>query len=395
MYLDILWLVSFWSAVAILFYTYIGFPLLLAIRAFLFPRPITPGKETPKVSILIAAHNEAANIRGKLDNVYAQDYPKDRMEVVVASDGSDDETEQLVAEYPGHNLRLLELPRRGKNAALNSAAAVATGEIFVFTDADTTMPRSALRRLVAPFSAKQVGGVGGDFQYEKAGREVNGERTYWGFDRWLKWIQSLGGSMTSATGQIYAMRRELFRPIPPGVTDDFYESVQVVAAHKRLLFEPNAHGTGPITSSDHVEFFRKVRNITNGLSAVYIMRRLLNPFRYGFFALQLFSHKVLRRLMVFPLMVLLISSLLLWSHGSLYRWAAIAQVAFYASGWLYLLCPIRWTHARKLLSLAFFFQLVNAATLVSVWKLLNRRQQDIWMPHREPKTKSRVMEFPR
>src|SRR6185436_1255073 len=131
-----------------------------------------------------------------------------------------------------------------------------------------------------------------------------------------------------------------------------------------LIFEPSALAFGPITNAVQIEFHRKVRNIANGLNGVKEMKQLLNPFEYGFYSLQLFSHKVLRRLMIFPLIGLLISSFLLWTYSPFYKWMAILQTAFYAAGWLYFFIPSEWGKVRKVFSLAFFFQVVNAAAVV-------------------------------
>jgi cellulose synthase/poly-beta-1,6-N-acetylglucosamine synthase-like glycosyltransferase len=375
-------LLLFWGSVAIIIYTYFGFSLLLAFRAIFRKRPVLKGSDTPSVSVIIAAHNEAGMITQKLDNVFSLDYPRENLEVIVASDGSVDETNNLVAGYGAPQLRLLVLPRLGKNHALNAGVAQAQGEILVFTDADTIMAPDALRKLVAPFSDPKVGGVGGDYRYTTNVIEGEGERTYWNYERFLKILQSAAGSMTSATGQIYAIRRGLYNLIPSGVTDDFFESSQVAAAHKRLIFEPQALAYGPVADSAEAEFRRKVRSITTGLRGVWKMRVLLNPFQYGFYSIQLLSHKVLRRLLNIPIILLFVTAPLLWHQGWFYQFATVGQFAFHAAGLMGFL--LRHTRAGqiKLLMLPFYFQLVYAATSVAVYKLVTNQQRDIWAPHR-------------
>ncbi|PWT91790.1 MAG: hypothetical protein C5B54_04630 [Acidobacteria bacterium] len=375
--------VIFWISVGFVFYSFVGFPILLALRALFFRKPVKRGATTPTISVIIAAHNEGAIIRKKLDNVFALKYPRHFLEVVVASDGSEDETEHQVRQYPSTQIKLLALPRRGKNYALSAAVEKATGEILVFTDADTMMAANSLQYLIAPFSDRDVGAVGGDYRYEKNGMEVEGERTYWSYDRWIKLIQTAAGSMTSATGQIYALRRKLFAEIPFGVTDDCFESIQAPAHKKRLIFEPEAIAYGPITDSAQIEFHRKVRNVANGLSSVWKMKRLLNPFRYGFYSLQLFSHKVLRRLVAFPLFAMFVCSLILWPHGFIYQSIALAQIFVYGLGLTYPLAARTGSKLlKKIVALPFFFELVNAAAVVAIAKLLFRKQQDIWRPYR-------------
>jgi cellulose synthase/poly-beta-1,6-N-acetylglucosamine synthase-like glycosyltransferase len=332
--------------------------------------------------MIIAAYNEGAVIAKKLDNTFALNYPREQMEVVVASDGSDDGTNDLVAGYGAPEVRLLALPRQGKNRTLNDAVAAATGDILVFSDADSMLAPDALRHLVAPFADPEVGGVGGDFHYASDRGEGEGERTYWSFDRTLKQLQSRAGSITSATGQIYAMRQSLFKPLPLGVTDDFFTSIQVPAAHRRLVFEPQALAYGPVAASSKAEFRRKVRVMTAGLRGVWMVRHVLNPFEYGFFAIQLWSHKVLRRLMVLPLIVLCASALVLWPFGWLYQLAAIGQLGLHGAGLLGFLLRKTRLGQSKVLSLPFFFDMVNAAAIVALVNLFRGERYDIWVPQR-------------
>ncbi len=372
----------FWGSFAILFYTYIGFPILLVLRGLIDPRPVRSGHETPTVSIIIAAYNEADVIIDKLDNTFALDYPRQHLEVIVASDGSDDGTEDLVAAYPASDVHLLPLPRRGKNAALNEAAAVARGDIFVFTDADSMLSPDALRHLIAPFSDETVGGVGGNFHYIAQREEGSGERTYWRFDRLLKDLQHRSGSITSATGQLYAIRGQLSSPIPPDVTDDFYISAQVHVRHQRLVFAKQARAYSTVADSADAEFQRKVRVMTGGLRSVWAMRQLLNPVRYGFYALQLWAHKVLRRAMIVPLTLMAIASFIRWDMGWVYPITLGGLLGIWGLGMLGLVLRHSTIGQKKLLSLPLFFLLVNAAFLVAVYHLAIGKRSDIWTSQR-------------
>lgn len=372
----------FWGALGTLAYGYLGFPLLAALRALAAPRPVRGDPAyRPTLSMIIAAHNEAATILAKLDNTMALDYPPELLEVVVASDGSDDGTEELVARYGAPNVRLLALPRGGKNRTLTVAAAVARGEVLVFSDADSTLEPQALLRLAAPFADPAVGGVGGDYRYLR-GDGARGERAYWSVDRALKGWQSRAGSMTSATGQLYALRRELFQPVPDGVTDDFFSSVQAPLSGRRLVFEPGAVATGPAAATDEAEFRRKVRVITAGLRGVWLARAGLNPRTHGLFALQLFSHKLLRRLNALPLLALSVAAPLLWRRGAFYRLTALGLWGVHGLGLLgFLLRGTRLGRSR-LLSLPLFFELVNLAVLVALAGLARGERHDTWVPER-------------
>lgn len=372
----------FWGAGCLIIYTYIGFPLILALRGLLRPKPFERGQETPLVSLVIVAYNEAPVILKKLDNACSLDYPLDRLEIIVASDGSNDGMNELVAAYGADQVRLLVLPRQGKNRSLNAAVATAQGEILVFSDADSMLAPDALRHLVAPFNDPDVGGVGGDYYYATNTDEGTGERAYWNADRVLKRLQSRAENMTSATGQIYAIRRSLFKPVPMSVTDDFYTSVQVVSAHRRLVFEPRAVARGPVAASSNAEFKRKVRVMTRGLNGVRLSSHLLNPFQYGFFAIQLLSHKVLRRLMAIPLFVLAATAPLLWARGRFYRIATLLQFGLHAAALVGFLARGTRIGKSKIFSLPFFFDMVNIASLVAATNVLRGKRQDVWVTQR-------------
>ena len=383
----------FWSAVALLAWTYALFPALLWLRAALFPRPFRCADATPRTSLVICAYNEAAGIAARLENALALDYPRDRLEIVVASDGSTDGTDDVVRGFVRRGVRLLALPRQGKIPALNTAVGASFGEVLVFSDANSSWEPGALRALLRPFADPAVGAVAGDQRYLRRGRRADGsdgERAYWDLDRWLKRWQSAAGSVTSATGAIHAIRRELFCPVPPGVTDDFWISTHSVARGRRLVFAEDAVAWEPAVPSSGLEFRRKVRVMTRGLHGVWLMRELCNPMRTGFYALQLFSHKVLRRLAIVPLAAIALATPWLWSTGPLMRAAALAQLGFYAAAGLGALLaarPERLARARRLgrlLALPAFFCMVNAAAGVAALNVARGRRIDSWEPQRGP-----------
>lgn len=183
--------------------------------------------------------------------------------------------------------------------------------------------------------------------------------------------------MTSATGQIYAIRRKLFQPVPPGVTDDAQITRGIIDAGQRLIFEPKAVARGPIADS-RGEFRRKVRVTTRGLNGVWQQRHLLNPLDYGWYALQLFSHKVLRRLMAIPLLLLALTTPILWPIHNGYRLAALGQLTFHslaAMGWLLQETAVG---RSKLLTFPFHFDMINAATIVGLTNLMRGQSYDVW-----------------
>ncbi|MBW3541420.1 MAG: glycosyltransferase family 2 protein [Planctomycetes bacterium] len=396
---------AFFICAVLIVYTYVLFPALVLLWSVVRRRRFVRGDEIPSVSLIIVGYNEAGAIGERIENALALEFPRDRLEVIVASDGSTDAMVQIARRFEPQGVRVLECPRRGKHAALNDAVDMASGEILAFSDAHSHFAPDALATLVRPFADPEVGCVAGNRVYMKRHRAAQprrtagqaatessaarpeagtaaGERLYWSFDRILKLAETFTGSAISASGAIYALRRTLFRPVPPGVTDDFITSTQVVAQGYRLVFEPTAVAFEIVDGSSRHEFARKVRVITRGLRGVLTMRRLLNPFRYGFYSLELLSHKVLRRLMVFPLCGLLASSALLWPAGTFYRAVAVAQLA----GWLIASMGLWLSKTRagrlRLLALPAYFLLVNAASFLAAVNVARGRSFVVWDPGR-------------
>lgn len=384
--------VLFWVLVGLIVYTYFLFPVLVVLRGRLWPRPYKSEEviPLPLISVIIAAYNEEKSIGEKLENILSLDYPMDRFEVVIASDGSTDSTDTVIQRYEGRGIRLLSLPRQGKAAALNAAVSASNGDILVFSDANSLYRADALRALVRPFADPAVGGVAGNQCYLKKGGKDSvavGEHSYWDFDRIMKQHESMAGSTISATGAIYAIRRLLFEPVVEGVTDDFVTSTGVIEQGSRLVFASDAVAYESAAGSSRIEFGRKVRVITRGLRAVFNVRgRLLNPLKYGFYAIQLFSHKVLRRLIVFPLLLLLFVTAFLLTTHPFYQYVMIGQLAFYFLAALGFVLDGTRLGRLKPFTIPFYFCLVNAAVLVATLKIVRGQQIKRWEPQREPKT---------
>lgn len=369
----------------VLFYTYFGFILILIIRGMIRSRPYKSGDVLTDVSVVIAAYNEAENIKDRIENLLASDYPQERMEILIVSDGSDDGTNEIVKQYTQSNIKLLELPRGGKATALNTAVPQATGEILVFSDANTEFAPDAIHQLVRPFADEQVGGVAGDQQYikERGTASNSGENLHWNLDRFLKKMESNSGNVISATGAIYAIRRKLYDPIPTGATDDFYISTSVIKQGYRLVFNENAIAYEYTASSNTKEYKRKVRIIIGGLYGVIANRELLNPAKYGFYALQLFTHKVLRRLMFIPFIVIFFSNLFLFQENWFYFVTMVAQVAFYGAAFVGLFLEQRNIRVLKLLSIPSYIVMTYVAAMMASWTVLQGQNMELWSTKRE------------
>jgi len=374
----------FWACIALLAYTYVGFGILAAAWGTIRRRHVQQQAITPTVSIIVAAYNERSVIAKKLANLMALDYPEERLEIIVASDGSDDGTVEIVREFVNDRVLLLALPRRGKIHALKDAVAQAQSEILIFSDANTFIDPNAICMLVRNFADAQVGGVCGNQMYRKnTGDDSSGqgENLYWTYDKWLKAKQTHTGSIVSADGAIYAIRHELFRvPESAAVTDDFAISTAVIEQGRRLVFEPDAIAYEESAGAAQREFERKVRLMTRGMRGVLLRRGLLNPFRYGFYSIVLFSHKVVRRLAPVVLITLLSSNLLLIGHSRVYALAAALELLFYLLAGVGFLVKSHPVGRNKLLSIPFFYCLANAAALVALSKVARGERIERWKP---------------
>lgn len=377
--------VAFWGSVAVIAQTYLVFPAVVVARARWRPRPHDAGPVRPSLTVVVAAHDEGGVIAAKVRSVLACDYPADRLEVVVASDGSTDDTVRE-ADVGDPRVRVLDLPRTGKAGALNAALAQTRSDVVVFTDANSAFAATTLTELVRPFADDAVGGVAGDQRYGAPeageGATAEGERRYWDLDRRLKAAESIGGNVIGATGALYAVRRELVDVVPDGVTDDFTTSTGVIARGRRLVFAPDAAVYEAVAGSADAEFRRKVRVMTRGLQAVRHRRELLDPRAHGFYAYQLVNHKVLRRLMAGPLTVLLLASAAGARRRPLARLALAGQLALYVPGGVGLAFPRSRLGRSRVAGLAGYFCLVNAAGAVAAWNVLTGRRIDRWTPDR-------------
>jgi GT2 family glycosyltransferase len=363
-------------------YIYAGYPALVAVRARMRPRPVHRAPVRPPVTVIIPAFNEAGVIEAKIWNTFALDYPADRLEILIVSDGSTDETEAIVRRYESPRLRLLVQARQGKAFALNRAARAAANEILVFTDANTELGRDALAHLVESFADPEVGGVAGNKRYRPAGADDGtgrGEGSYWRFDSWQKLCESRAGSVFAADGALYAVRRDLYVPIrDPAQADDMAISVQIVLQGHRLVFEPQAIAYEEAPGDRFREFGRKVRITNHSLRALLNLRRKL--WTSGFYSVQLLSHKFVRHLSPVLLLMLLLSSGLLARSSPLFQLALAGQLGLYGLGALGLLIGRGTARAGRFLVMPAYFCLVNAAALRGIVAVLQGRRLRVWTP---------------
>ena len=282
------------------FYTYLGYPLLLMILAAVRRRhpPVAPLTEWPRISIVLPAYNEEAVIRDTLENLLRLDYPADRRQILVVSDASTDRTDAIVGEYASRGVELLRLPhRRGKTGAENAALPVLRGEIIVNTDASVHVERGALKALIAHFADPTVGVASNrNVSVARAPQHPNyAESWYVGYEMWVRDLESRVAGIVGAAGCLYAVRAPIhMRLLPESLSRDFAAGLVARELGWRAVSVREAVCYVPRISSLRREYRRKVRTMTRGMETLYRERQLLNPVRYGLFSWTLASHKVCR-----------------------------------------------------------------------------------------------------
>jgi cellulose synthase/poly-beta-1,6-N-acetylglucosamine synthase-like glycosyltransferase len=376
----------FWILAAVLAYSYVGYGLLIiALSRLVRPRRVIPPDQPLDVTLLIAAHNEEAHIAGKIDNALRLEVGPHRLQVVVVSDGSADRTAEQVRSRASDRVRLIEIAEhRGKIAALNAALSQIRGDVVVFSDANSRIRDDALVQMLRHFGDPGVGGVCGhpEVAQLRAGLLGHAEDLYWRYDSALKEAESRLGGATSAQGTLYAIRRAVVTPLPDAVADDLVVSLRVVAQGCRLVFEPAAVAEEEVTDKVALEFNRRVRSTERGWRGLMIMRQLLNPVRFGIYALQLFSHKVLRRLTPFLLVLFFVCSMLMLDAGPLYLLIGLGQILLILWVALVLAVPAL-ARAVPGSPMILFLAISHAAMALGVCRYYRGHRSDRWTPVRE------------
>ena len=376
----------FWCAAGAMAYTYALYPALLFVLAWL--RPWAPDENSapaglPTVSLLVAAYNEAPVILRKLRNCEILDYPAAQLEILFGSDGSDDGTADILrsAGLLAH-MRLISFSeRRGKPAVLNDLVMAARGELLVFSDANSMFDANALRELVRPFAAAAVGGVCGELRLERPAAEHSAgaanESLYWRYETFIKRLEGRLGILAAANGAIYAIRRDLYRPLPVQrlTSDDLVIGARVLQQGRRMVFAPQAIAREEANSTIREELRRRVRVGEAGFNALAELWPLLLPQR-GSVAWMLWSHKILRWAVPGLLVLLLAASVALWRQAFYQAVLAMQLAAYLAALAGYVLEPH--TRLPGWLTFPYFFAGSNLATLLGLWRSLRRSGNRAW-----------------
>jgi cellulose synthase/poly-beta-1,6-N-acetylglucosamine synthase-like glycosyltransferase len=375
--------VIFWLSAAALFYTYAGYPLLLALVSTIRPRRVQRGEFESTISVIITAYNEERDLAAKLENTLALDYPSSLLEIIVASDCSSDRTDDIVKKYAPRGVHLhRQLRRLGKTAAQNAAVAQARGKIILFSDATSLYQPDVLKTLLPNFADPTVGCVAGRLIYvDPADSRVGrGARSYWSYETFLKKHESRACSLIGASGSLYAVRKTAYVPLYHEACSDFIIATKMVEQGLRAIYEPNAVCTELTNRRSDNELKMRVRIIAQTFTDLWRHVGMLNPFRSGFYAIQLFSHKVMRYLVPFFLMAIFVASGSLAS-SMFYRLLFSVQFAGYACAalaWLLDLAGMR----SRLLALPQYFVLANVASLIAMYKFFRGERFASWEPIR-------------
>jgi len=369
----------FWSALLIVAYTYVGYTALIPAIALFFRKPVAYGDIEPRVTFLITAYNEEKNIRAKLEQVLSLDYPHDSLEVMVASDGSTDRTDDIVREFGERGVILKRVEGRvGKTATQNEAVKVATGEVIIFSDATTVYEKDAIRKIVRNYGDPEVGAVSGRYEYvNPTGAPVGtGTILFWKYENFIKSMQTRIRTITGCCGCIYSVRRSAYVPLPPDIISDLVEPLKIIESGYRVVFEPEAVAYEETTEKPAEEFGMRVRVITRAMRGILYVKSLLNPFRYPFVSFQLISHKVLRWMIPFFLIALLVSNAFLLGYW-FYKLSLGLQLSFYLTALAGLVAD-RIGRKCRLFAIPLYFCVVNAASMVAFTKTLKGQKMVTW-----------------
>jgi biofilm PGA synthesis N-glycosyltransferase PgaC len=332
----------FWLSVAFFVYVYAGYPALLGVWAMLAPRRrsqapsrslrLLSGRDShlPGVSVIVAARNEAPRLPARIDNLLASDYPADLLQIIVASDGSSDDTAAVLAPY-ADRVELLLLPASGKASALNAAVDRARHPILVFADARQRFAPDAVSRLVRNFRQPEIGAVSGELMLAPSNSTIGaGMGVYWNYEKWLRRRESIVGSTLGVTGAIYAMRRELWQPLPPGtLLDDVLGPIRVVLRGYQVTFDSDAHAFDEAPADAEQELRRKMRTLAGNFQLVAQEPRLLVPGVNPVW-LQFMSHKIGRLLVPYALLAIFATSAALAPTSWFFALVFGAQLLFFA-----------------------------------------------------------------
>ncbi len=381
-------IITFWICVFIIFYTFLGYGVLLyslvGLRRFLKgSRSIPSTGNLPTCSLVITAYNEEGFIREKIMNTLELEYEEGKLEIVFITDGSDDNTTGIISEFK--QIRLLHIDeRKGKVAAMHRAAETVSSEIVIFTDANTILNREALVNIARHYADKNVGAVAGEKRIRtgtKADAGTAGEGFYWKYESLLKRWDSELHTVVGAAGELFSVRRSLYEPVPDDtILDDFMISMLIAKRNYRIVYEPESYAVEYASENVREELKRKIRIAAGGIQSILRLLPLLNIFRYGVLSFQYISHRVLRWTIVPFLLVAVVilnAVIVLYTNSTLYTLILVAQLLFYVLAFAGMVLENRQMRV-KILFIPYYFCVMNYAVVRGLFRYLAGQQSSAW-----------------
>jgi len=382
--------VLFWASAAWLFYAYIGYPLVLFLLSSVLQidrdlrfilhrgerRVSADIDDWPGVTMIICAYNEESVIRGKIENSLALNYPPEKLEIIVASDGSTDATNEIARSYADRGVKLIEYAERsGKIVVINRTMPVTAHGIVALSDANTMYEAEAIKHLVKYFAKDDVGVVVGEMTLESPSQEHKGESHYWHYEVVLKFMENKFGAILGANGGLYAIRKDLFEPVPSStIIDDFVIPLSIAQKGYRQVYSPEARGTEETARNVQAELVRRKRIAAGNFQSILLLWRLLNPFR-GYIAFTFVSHKIMRWLVPFFMAVAFAANIPLIGRPA-YAALFVLQVLFYGSAFIGWRGSRPWL--RKLCAMQYYFVSMNLGMAQGFFNFVRGKQKVTW-----------------
>ncbi|MDP3791840.1 MAG: glycosyltransferase family 2 protein [Candidatus Omnitrophota bacterium] len=377
-------IIIFWISILMLFYTYIGYPIYVFVRAKRYKNAVLKDADfRPKVSVIMSAYNEGSYIEKKIKNLLESSYPKDDLETLVGSDGSTDATDQILSRMADKRVKVFcYKDRRGKPSVLNDLVLQATGEILVFCDVRQLFEKSAISELVSNFSDENIGCVSGELIFKSLAQDTEiakGVGAYWDYEKFIRRCESAVHSMVGATGAIYAIRKALYLPVPSDIVlDDVYIPLNISRMGYRTILDQDAKAYDRPAMETSEEYRRKVRTLAGNYQIFSMFKDLLVPFLRPV-SLALVSHKLFRVIAPFFMISVFVSNLFMAMEGS-YILFLMAQIAFYALAIVGAL-TCRQKNKKfviKIASTAYIFCFLNFTAIVGLYRFLSGKQKIAW-----------------
>ncbi|MBC2696065.1 MAG: glycosyltransferase family 2 protein [Desulfobacteraceae bacterium] len=376
----------FWFSMFAIFYAYLGYPIALSIIALFKPKQLNkPNKpKQPMVSLLISAYNEEGIIKKKLKNALSLDYPANKLEIIVISDASEDKTDEYVKGFFGKGVRLLRQEiRQGKTTALNMAVSQACGEIIVFSDANSMYDRSAIKNLVKNFKDPVIGFVTGRTKYiSRQGSSATESTSFYNkLERFVKRLESKIGSCVGADGAIFAIRKELYKTLKSYDINDFVIPLKIIEQGYRGILENEAFCIEETARDIEGEFNRQVRITNRTIRAMVNNKALLNPIKFPLFSIELVSHKIIKFMLPFFMVIVFVTNCFLVATDFFYSLILALQVLFYILAyWGYI--DKQAQNKNRLTSMPYTFNMVSLAILLGWIKYFSGETYTTWTSER-------------